>query len=139
MKITLFFLYFVASIVLLMLTFRIDEYSRNSILSKASTIASYVILAVLLTFVASFVAPAVTQLLFPGLRGRGVANAMATAGMIFLLFCVISALFGPLGLDIPGTRIRGIFFSEWKFINFVLYNAVLLALLGGVLTRFARN
>src|SRR5262249_2525950 len=106
---------------------------------KASTIASYVILAVLLTFVASFVAPAVTQLLFPGLRGRGVANAMATAGMIFLLFCVISALFGPLGLDIPGTRIRGIFFSEWKFINFVLYNAVLLALLGGVLTRFARN
>ena len=140
MKIGLFVLYFMAAVMLLMLTFRVDEYLQNSTLSKLSTIASYIVLAGLLTLIASFLAPGLTHLLFPRLKGRGgPMDIAATAGITFLLFCLISVLFGPLGFDLPGTRIRGIFFSEWNFMNFVLYNAILLAILGGILNRFARN
>jgi hypothetical protein len=59
--------------------------------------------------------------------------------MIFVLFCVVSGVFGPLGLDVPGTRIRGVFFSEWKFINFILYDAIFLSFVAGILRRYAEH
>src|SRR5215471_9772642 len=97
MKIKLFVLYFVVAVMLLMLTFRVDGYLQNSTLGKVSTIASYIILAVLLTLVASFLSPLVTHLLFSRLRERGgTMDTAATAGITFLLFCLISILFGPL-------------------------------------------
>jgi uncharacterized membrane protein len=139
MKVALFTLYFAISVALLMLTFRIDEYLRNSTLSKTSTIISYFILAFLLSVIAAYLAPWVAHLLFPKLREGGWTEAIMIGGIIFLLLCMIGALFGPLGINFPGTRIRGIFFSEWKFINFILYNAIVLALLGGVLRRFAKR
>jgi len=44
----------------------------------------------------------------------------AMCGLSLMGFAVILAIvFGPLGVNIPGTRVRGIFFSEWEFINFV--------------------
>jgi len=132
--------YFVASLALLMFTFRIDYYLQNSTLSKTSTVASYVILALLLTFVASFLAPKIMRLLFPRLSEKGnIIAAIAIAGIIFILLCAISVLFGPFGLDVPVTRIRGIFFSEWNFIRFILYDAIFLAFLGGLLTSLAKT
>jgi hypothetical protein len=138
MRIVFVTTYFVVSLVLLMLTFRIDEYLRNSMLSKTSTIVSYLILALLLTIVAAYLAPWAAHLLFPKLSKGSWAGVIAIAGITFALFCVISALFGPVGLDLPGTRIRGVFFSEWKFTNFIFYDAVLLALFSGVLRRFGK-
>ncbi len=128
-------LYFGASLVLLMLTFRIDEYLQNFTFTKSSTVASYVILAFVLTLLAYFVAPWLTRLLLPKSEASNTARALATAGIAFLVLCVMSVLLGPLGVDIPGTRVNGIFFSEWKFINFILYDGIILALLAGLLTK----
>jgi hypothetical protein len=132
MKAPIFTLYFTISIALLTLTFRIDEYLRNSTLSQTSTIVSYVIVALLVSVIAAYVAPWTARLLFPSLPTGGWAHATTTAGISFLIFCLVSALFGPLGVDVPGTRVRGIFFSEWKFTNFILYDGVPLAILSGV-------
>jgi hypothetical protein len=64
---------------------------------------------------------------------------IATFGIAFVLFCAISLSCGPLGVDLPGTGIRGIFFAEWKFTNFIFYDAVLLSLIGGVFRRFEKQ
>lgn len=136
MKATLCAVYFIVSVSLLMITFRIDEYLSNSTLSRTSTIISYIILGFLLSGIAAYLAPWITHLLFPKLREW--AEAIATSGIIFVLLCCISVLFGPFGVDIPGTRIRGIFFSEFKFVSFIVYDGILLALLGGTLRRLVK-
>jgi len=139
MKIVHFAVYFAVSLALLMLTFRIDQYLRNSTLSKTITVASYIILAFLLSLIAVYLVPSVTCLILPKLLEGGWADAIMTAGIIFVLFCAISVLFGPVGVDLPGTRIRGIFFAEWKFVVFILKNGAPLALLGGILKLFAKQ
>ncbi len=48
-------------------------------------------------------------------------GAGATVLGIGLIFC---ALFGPVGFDLPGTRVRGIFFAEWKFASFFFFIVV---------------
>jgi len=57
----------------------------------------------------------------------------ATGLTLFSLLCFASAIFGPLGFDPPGVRLRGIFFSEWKFDNFDLYVALPVSVLNGLL------
>jgi hypothetical protein len=94
-------------------------------------------LGFLLSVIAASLAPWITHLLFPKLRGW--AEAITTSGIIFVLLCCISVFFGPFGVDIPGTRIRGIFFAEFKFLNFIVYDGILLALLGGLLRRFVKR
>ena len=50
------------------------------------------------------------------------------AAAVFLSVCVVGLLamvftFGGPGLflNIPGTRVNGIFFAEWQFMNFLVY------------------
>jgi len=53
-----------------------------------------------------------------------------------------AVVFGPMGLDVPGTRVRGIFFAEWKFVTFFFYAAAPVSMLAGLLcgmTRGARD
>ena len=38
---------------------------------------------------------------------------------MFVSLSLIAFLLGPAGFDVPGTRLNGIFFSEWKFLNFI--------------------
>jgi hypothetical protein len=137
MKAVFFGMYFIVSVGLLMLTFSITGYLSNTTLSKTSTVLSYFILALLLT-IAAYLATWISRLLFPKLREGGWADVTATAGVIFLLLCLLSAIFGPFGVDIPGTRIRGIFFAEFKFLNFIVYDGILLALFGGIVRRFVK-
>ena len=51
---------------------------------------------------------------------RGVKSGIAFASSSLVLLLILPLLFsGPgLSLDLPGTRVQGIFFAEWKFIRF---------------------
>jgi|GEM_PF-2671688 len=54
---------------------------------------------------------------------------------------VLAMAFGGigLGLDLPGTRINGIFFSEWKFATFLIYvGAPLCATAAGLMLALQR-
>ena len=55
---------------------------------------------------------------------RGIESGALTFGLAVLL----AVLFGPAGLNIPGTRVRGIFFSEFNFLNFLFLVAAPLSL-----------
>jgi len=42
-------------------------------------------------------------------------------GLLFIVFSVVLAImFGPVGINVPGTRVRGIFFAEFQFIDFII-------------------
>lgn len=138
MKLPLVSMYFLVSLALLMLTFRLDEYLQNTMLSKTSTVLSYSVLAFLLTIIAAYLAPWSAHLFSKLSKGSWI-DVLTTAGISFALFCLLSLFFGPLGLNLPGTRIRGVFFSEWKFTNFIVYDAVVLAFFAGILRRFAEH
>lgn len=139
MKAVSFGVYFVFSVCLLMLTFNIAEYLSNTNRSKISTISSYIILALLLSIIGAYLVPWVVRFLLPKLSGSGWVSTGIISGIIFLLLCLVSTIFGPLGVDIAGTRIRGIFFAEFKFLNFIVYDAMPLAFLGGILDRFVKS
>ena len=55
------------------------------------------------------------------------------ASLVFGVLCVV---FGPYGFDVLSLRIRGIFFSEWKFVSFFFAVGLPLALLSGVTGKF---
>ena len=54
--------------------------------------------------------------------------AMLTALGVFAL------ILGPFGFDIPGTRARGIFFSEWNFMTYTIEVSAPAAILAGFVT-----
>jgi hypothetical protein len=68
------------------------------------------------------------------------AAVLAVSCSALALVCIG---FGPYGLNIPGTRLRGIFFSEWMFVNFFFYVGLPLAVAAAagdwVLARFFRK
>jgi hypothetical protein len=54
--------------------------------------------------------------------------------VLFGLLAACALLLGPIGLNVPGTRIRGIFFAEWKFLTFMGYIAPAVAVISAVST-----
>ena len=52
---------------------------------------------------------------------------------------VVCVLFGPGGWDWPGTRLRGIFFSEWNFVAFFIYAGIPACLLTTVAEFFRQR
>lgn len=136
MKTFSFVIYYLICVAVLMTTFRIDDYLRNFHFPAATTIASYFLLALLLSVVAVYIAPWTISHMFPGLHRNPWADASVTAVLTFVIFCALGISFGPLGVDLPGTRIRGIFFAEWKFTNFIFYDGLLLSIVGGGLKRY---
>jgi hypothetical protein len=64
--------------------------------------------------------------------------AILVAGTTFLLLLLLTGLFsGPgLFLNIPGTRVQGIFFAEWNFVTFLMYVALPFSVASGVLARW---
>jgi len=62
------------------------------------------------------------------------------AGMLSLAcLCFMAIVFGPIGADIPGLRVRGIFFAEWKFMNFILVDAVPMTIVAVFLNRIVAS
>jgi hypothetical protein len=138
-RISQFAIYCTISVALLMLTFRVDLYLKNFTFGAVRTLGSYFVLAFLLTAMATYLAPWIVSHLLPNVETGGWTDVIMTALIAFGLFCAMSLSFGPLGADFPGTRTRGIFFAEWKFVNFVFYDALPLSLIAAALRRLERR
>lgn len=51
-------------------------------------------------------------------------QSILTGGALLAAFFLLDVLLGPMGVEIYHTRVRGIFFDEWNFINFFVYVAL---------------
>jgi hypothetical protein len=79
------------------------------------TMASYVLLAGILGVIAGSTAIVLPTKPSVHRAARGIAGGVAT----LVLTSLLAILFGVAGFHVPGTRIQGIFFSEWQFIRFI--------------------
>ncbi len=87
--------------------------------SRGRTLVSYLIVAALVA-----IATAATSALFLWVPAASARFRSVVCGIVaFGLMSLLGVLFDPVGLEIPGTRVNGIFFSEWKFLNFVFFVA----------------
>jgi hypothetical protein len=102
-----------------MFTYRVDHYIRWFTFPPAITIGSYIALAVLLLLIGDAVTLWVPKLFINAQLGQGWRLAS-----LFAAYVLLALLFGPFGFEIPGTRIRGIFFAEWKFVTFIFVDAI---------------
>jgi hypothetical protein len=95
------------------------EYPWNSYaafnFSKGITLASYLLAGVIVAAIAAIT----TGLCLRTLKGSLLLNAVMCCAAMFVSLLLIAFLLGPAGFDVPGTRLKGIFFSEWKFLNFI--------------------
>jgi hypothetical protein len=130
---------FLAALGALQVVYPWSTYYGNFNFGWWPTAVSYVIVAALPAFVG-----ALTMLAL--LRARSLSTTVRAVGsgvITFIVAVVLALLFGPGGVSIPGTRVRGIFFSEWRFLNFVFLVAgpvsALVALLFGWAARRRPN
>lgn len=112
------FLFVLSSFLLLALSYRIDHYISWFTFPVAVTVGSYVALSVLLLLIADLVAKGLPKVL-----SREGSHPLLQIACVFSGYAALALLFGPFGFDVPGLRIRGIFFAEWKFFFFVLIDA----------------
>jgi hypothetical protein len=97
--------------------------------SKGTTFVSYMLAALIVAAIAA-IATALCLRAFK--RSLLVSVLMCCAG-IFVSLSLIAFLLGPVGFDVPGTRLNGIFFSEWKFLNFIFMVAAPASIVGTAL------
>jgi hypothetical protein len=86
------------------------------------TFANYFLLAAIMSVVSIWGAPFLLKKLLGNVEGWVSAILAGTLSLVCL--CFIAIILGPFGADIPGLRVRGIFFAEWEFMNFIFYDAV---------------
>lgn len=136
MRVAVTLIYFVLACGLLMVTFRIDDELENFRTSRSAIIASYVSVAAIMTIVSLWVAP-----LAGGLLSREPSGIRTLAVGLFSLVClsIVAIVFGPLGVDIPGGGLRGIFFAEWEFVKFLVYDALPMSIIGALLHWWSRR
>lgn len=123
MALILAVLMFVAALLVLAIAYPWSTYYGNFTFGWWPTLSPYLILSLFLAAVA-----ASTSRLRQS--PRTAINRDLMAFFILLVATVMLALlFGPGRVNVPGTRIRGIFFSEWKFVSFIAIVATPLSLL----------
>jgi hypothetical protein len=83
--------------------------------SKWMTLISYLAAACIVAAAAA----GVTALCLRLTRGSLLLRAVMCCVGVFVFLAVLSVLLGPGGYDVPGTRLNGIFFSEFEFLNFI--------------------
>jgi hypothetical protein len=83
--------------------------------SKWVTLASYLLAA----FIVAAISAIATVLCLRTFKGSLKLSAVMCCIAVFASLSVIAVLLGPAGFDVPGTRLNGIFFSEWEFLNFI--------------------
>ena len=83
---------------------------------RAETLLAYILVAMLMTAVV-IGARQIVSVSLP--RLRPVAAMVVSGAIAFVAFLILALVFGPGGVNVPGTRVRGIFFSEWSFVLFV--------------------
>jgi len=86
------------------------------------------------------IAAITTGLCLYAFKGSLLLNAVMCCAAMFVSLSLIAFLLGPAGFDVPGTRLNGIFFSEWKFLNFIFMVAAPASIAGAALCCwFARK
>lgn len=122
--------YLIIVLAALQLSYPINTYIQNFSFNRSTTAVSYLLVTAFMTILAMGIAPATTRLL--GVTRR--SNRVVTVGIItFVSLCVMAICFGPFGLNVPHTRVRGIFFSEFEFARFIFEDAVALSVLAAVI------
>jgi len=105
-----------------------STYYGNFYFGWWTTMWSYLLVAAAMAVVAA----AVTGLCLQ--RGRSwIASGVAYTAVNLAVGGLAAVALGTMGLGLPGTRIRGIFFAEWKFVTFFCLVTVPVSLLGGIL------
>jgi hypothetical protein len=124
---------------ILLATYPWRIYYGNFHFGLLKTAVSYALVAVLMSIAGALLAPWIVHRVWGSNRGLVVATLVAAA--TFLLLLLMTGVFsGPgLFLDIPGTRIRGIFFAEWEFVIFLLYAALPFSIASGLLERWTHR
>jgi Co/Zn/Cd efflux system component len=105
---------FVIALLLLQVEYPWSTYAAFGF-SKGMTLASYLLAAVM---VASMGVIA-TSLCLRAFKGSLLMSSMMCFVAMFVSLSAIALLLGPAGFDVPGTRLNGIFFSDWKCFNFM--------------------
>lgn len=112
-------LFFAAALLFLVLAYPPSTYLNYFYFPKTETKFTYVIVALFTSLISSWVAPKAAPLLLPRVTKSKWAGAAMTGFIGFMIQAILSFGFGPRGWDVPGTRVRGIFFSEWDFLTFI--------------------
>lgn len=115
---------FMVALVALFAAYPWSVYHDNFSFPWQRTLLSYLALAALTTVASSVVPLRVVHEVMARHLGEGhltmVAIFIGASGVgLFALALTFGGV--GLGLEVPGTRIRGIFFSEWKFATFLLW------------------
>ena len=103
--------------ILIVVAYPVTTYFRYFDFPFIVTLSSYVIVYLLVVVVCAWVAPNAGA----KLSKTPVTRTALRVGISVLCFAILSLICGPGGLDVPHTRLGGIFFSEWKFVNFFFY------------------
>lgn len=104
-------------------------YYQQSHFEWRETLTSYVLVATLLVVVSCVLAPLLTRTI-SGAGAAALRIVVLRSVIAFALLSVLAILFGPYRFNVKGTTFEGIFFSEWKFITFILYCALPCSILG---------
>jgi hypothetical protein len=119
---------FAATLVLLEVEYPWSTYAAFNF-SKGITFASYLLAAAIVAAIAAIA----TVLCLRACRRSLLLGAVLCGAAMFVSLSLIAVLLGPGGLDVPGTRLNGIFFSEWEFLNFIFMVAAPASIIAGVL------
>lgn len=112
------------SLIALFLAYPWSVYHGNFDYPWPRTLSSYLVLAGLVTSACSVLPWWVKDMKMGGpVQRRAVGPTLVFVGACGMGLLFLTMAFGGigLGLDVPGTRIHGIFFSEWKFATFLFY------------------
>ena len=121
--------YFATSLVLLFVIYPWSIYYENFTYGWLETILAYILIGGVVTLIGGFLSPKLCTLCFSNKRNCFIMKIILS----YILFSCLALIFGPVGISFFNTRVGGIFFSEWKFITFLIYVALPLALLSGLL------
>jgi hypothetical protein len=118
-------LHFVLSLAVILRVYRWETYSAFDF-PKQVTILSYLLAAAIVTVITT------GALLLPRRFRSSLGRLVAVLAVSCSALALVCIGFGPYGLNIPGTRLNGIFFSEWMFVSFFFYVGLPLAVAAAV-------
>jgi predicted MFS family arabinose efflux permease len=113
--------------ILIVLTYSPNTYFRYFDFPFFVTFASYVVVYLLVLGISVVMAPALAR----RLSDRAIPRAVIQAVSAIFSFAVLALTCAMTGFNPPHTRVHGIFFSEWKFLNFFFYLGLPVALVSG--------
>jgi hypothetical protein len=123
---------FCASLALLFVAYPWSTSVRNSTNSVGITLEAYLLVAAASGTLTLFLAGRLSE--------HSNMNASVQGGLLgvstLAILAAASIIFGPVGYELPGMRVRWMFFSEWQFLVFDGYVALPLAVIDSAAAWF---